>query len=144
MSTTATVEPPQVSTGTKALNNMLWVVQVLLAAMFVLTGLLKLTLPAEKLPALMPWTADAHLGFVRFVGIAEVAGGIGLVVPAWLRIKPNLTAWAATGIAAVMVLSVPVHIMRGETSSLGLNALLLVSALFVGWGRFKKAPIEPK
>ncbi len=144
MSTTATVEPPHVSDRAKALNIMLWVVQVLLAAMFVLTGLLKLTLPAEKLPALMPWTADAHLSFIRFVGIAEVIGGIGLVVPAWLRIKPILTPWAATGIATIMVLSIPVRFLRGETSSLGLNILLLVLATFVGWGRFKKAPIHSK
>ncbi len=128
----------------KRINISLWIAQVLLAAMFLLTGFLKLTLPVEKMAPIMPWAADAPLGFVRFAGIAELAGSIGLVLPALLRIKPILTAWAATGIATILVLSIPVHIVRGETSSLGLNVLLLVMALFVAWGRFKRAPIESK
>ena len=142
MSTVVAVEASDARKQAMTLNIALWVVQTLLAAMFLLTGSLKLTLPAEKLPALMPWTANAPLAFVRFVGIMEVTGGIGLVLPALLRIKPILTAWAATGIATIMVLSIPVHIMRGEFSSLGLSVMLLLIAAFVAWGRFKKAPIE--
>ncbi len=92
----------------------------------------------------MPWTADATLGFVRFVGIAEVAGGIGLVLLGLLRIKPILTAWAAAGIATIMVPPIPEHILRGETSSLGMNVLLLLLAIFTAWRRFKNAPIESK
>ncbi len=144
MSSTVAVEAPRKATKTKAVNVTLWVVQGILAAMFLLTGYLKLTLPVEKLGAVMPWAADAPLAFVRFVGIAELAGGIGLILPALLQIEPILTAWAATGIGAIMVLSIPVHIMRGETSSLGLNVLLLLMAVFIAWGRFKKAPIESK
>jgi uncharacterized membrane protein YphA (DoxX/SURF4 family) len=142
MSSIVAVEAPHARKNAKAVNITLWVVQILLAGMFLLTGVLKLTLSSEKLPSMMPWTADAPLGFVRFVGIAEISGGIGVVLPALLRIKPILTAWAATGIATIMVLSIPVHIMRGEFSSLGLSVMLLLMAAFVAWGRFKKASIE--
>lgn len=144
MSTLPAGPAPHTNSHGNALNSLLWIVQGLLAAMFLLTGFLKLTLPIEKLPAMMPWAADAPLALVRFVGIAELLGGLGLVLPALLRIKPILTAWAATGIATIMVLSIPVHILRGETSSLGLSIMLLLMAVFVAWGRFKKAPIEPK
>jgi putative oxidoreductase len=138
------VEAPQASTDSKAANVTLWIVQGLLAAMFLLTGVLKLSQSADKLPAIMPWTADVPLVFVRFVGIAEVAGGIGVVLPALLRIKPRLTAWAATGIATIMVLSIPVHILARESSSLWLNVMLLLMAGYVAWGRFKKAPTKPE
>jgi hypothetical protein len=82
--------------------------------------------------------------FVRFIGLSELLGGLGLILPAALRIKPVLTPWAAVGLAVVMVLASGFHVSRGESSVIGMNFILAAVAVFIAWGRFKKAPIYPK
>ncbi len=122
----------------------LWVVQVLLIAMFLMSGFMKATMPIEKLSAMMPWTGSVPSAMVRFIAIAELLGGMGLLLPSLLRIKPQLTVWAAVGLATILLLSIPFHISRGETPMIGMNALFMLLALFVAWGRWKKAPITSK
>lgn len=81
---------------------------------------------------------------VRFIGISELLGGIGLLFPSILRIKPILTPLAALGLFIVMVLALAYHIYKGENNLLGINLILGAIALFIGWGRYKKVPIQPK
>lgn len=119
-----------------------WVAQVLLASMFLLSGFMKASMPIEKLSAMMPWTGSVPSALVRFISMAEILGGIGLLLPSLLRIKPQLTVWAAAGLATILLLSIPFHISRGETSMIGINALFLLLAVFVTWGRWKKVPIQ--
>lgn len=128
----------------KGMHISLWVVQVLLAVMFLMSGIMKATMPIEKLSAMMPWTGSVPSAMVRFIGIAELLGGIGLLLPSLLRIKPQLTVWAAVGLVTILLLSIPFHISRDETPMIGMNAMFMLLAVFVVWGRWKKAPISPK
>src|SRR6266567_3600168 len=89
-------------TGERPMNIGLWVVQVLLAAAFVLAGAMKLTRPLKTLSVQMPWTTQVPSWLVRFIGLAELLGGLGLLLPAWTGIAPVLTPLAGVGLAFVM------------------------------------------
>jgi uncharacterized membrane protein YphA (DoxX/SURF4 family) len=118
------------------MNVFLWILQIVLAAMFALAGVQKSTQPKEKLVTRLPWVEDFSAGTVRLIGIVELLGAIGLVLPAALDIVPVLTPLAATGLAIVMALAVNTHRRRHEPSGMALTAALLVAALVVAWGRF--------
>lgn len=118
------------------MNVFLWIVQGLLAAMFVMAGLMKATQPKEKLAASLPWVESFPLGVVRFIGVAELLGGIGLILPAVTGTAPILTPVAAVGLAVTMALAAVWHGRRKEFSSIGINAVLLILSLVVAWGRF--------
>jgi uncharacterized membrane protein len=79
---------------------------------------------------------------VRFIGISEILGGLGLLLPSALRIMPRLTPVAAGGLALVMVLATAFHVSRGEASVIPMNLVLMALAFFIVWGRSKKAPIH--
>ena len=128
----------------KTINIALWVAQVLLGAMFVMAGAMKSFQPLEALAASLPWVESTPLALVRFIGISELLGGLGLLLPSILRIKPHLTSWAAIGLAIVMVLAAIFHGSRGEFSAIGMNVVLMAIAGFIAWGRTKKAPILAK
>lgn len=128
----------------KGLNIALWIGQGLLAAMFIMAGLPKVTQPMEVLAESLPWISSSPAGLIRFIGISELLGGLGLLIPSIFRFKPFLTVWAAIGLAVVMVLASGFHASRGEFSSIGMNLVLMGIALFIAWGRSKKAPIAAK
>lgn len=126
----------------KKWNIGLWVAQVALAAMFLMAGITKLTsTPADMVAMGMLWAENAPVNLIRFIGIAEVLGGIGVILPAATRIKPDLTKLAALGLAAIMVLAFGLHAYRGEFSVLPVNVILFALAALVIWGRINKAPI---
>jgi uncharacterized membrane protein YphA (DoxX/SURF4 family) len=77
----------------------LWIVQGLLALIFLWAGGIKLVLPIEKLTGPMPLPGL----FMRFIGVAEVLGAIGLILPGLLRIRPGLTPLAAAGLVIIMI-----------------------------------------
>ncbi|MBL8953173.1 MAG: DoxX family protein [Myxococcaceae bacterium] len=137
----ATAEAPARSKG---LHIALWVVQVLLGLMFAFAGATKAFSPFESLADRMPWTVAVGVGMTRFIGLSELLGGIGLIVPAATRIMPKLTAAAGAGLALVMVLAAGFHVMRGEFAALPINLVLAGLAAFVAWGRATKAPITPR
>jgi uncharacterized membrane protein YphA (DoxX/SURF4 family) len=128
----------------KALHITLWIAQVLLAAMFLMAGAMKLSQPIDQLATSLPWVTQVPAGLVRFIGLAEVLGGLGLVLPSLLRIQPRLTVLAAIGLVLVMVLAAGFHLSRGESPMVGPNLVIALLAAFVAWGRSKKAPIQPK
>ena len=111
----------------------LWIVAAVLAAAFVLAGLMKATQPKDKLEPRLPWVEDFSTGTVRFIGVAELLGGLGLILPAATGIAPLLTPIAATCLAVVMVLAATTHIRRKEPSGVG---VLFVLVSVVAWGRF--------
>lgn len=118
------------------MNVFLWIVQVALAAAFVLAGVMKSTQPKEKLQPNLPWVEDFSPGTVRFIGVAELLGGLGLILPAVTGIVPVLTPIAATCLAVVMVLAAVTHIRRKELSGVAVNAVLFALATVIAWGRF--------
>lgn len=128
----------------KAINITLWIAQTLLALMFLMAGAMKLSQPIEKLVESLPWVSSTPISLVRFIGLSEVLGGLGLLLPSLLRIKPFLTTWAALGLALVMVLAAIFHGSRGEFSNIVMNFVMIAIALFIAWGRSTKAPIQAK
>jgi len=117
----------------------LWVAQIVLAIIFALSGAMKLSMPAAELAKMVP---GFPLFFLRFIGIAELAGAIGIIVPALTRIAPVLTPLAASGFVIVMVSAAVLHLMRGELGEVAVVIVLGALASFVAWGRFKLAPIS--
>ena len=115
----------------------LWIVQGLLAAVFLLAGVTKLVLPLEKLagPVEFPgW-------FLRFIGVAETLGGIGLILPGLLRIKPGLTPLAAAGLVIIMIGATVITL---PSMGLGMAVIPLIVGLlaaFVAYGRWRLAPL---
>lgn len=128
----------------KTMNIALWVAQVLLGLMFLMSGAMKAFQPLEALAVSLPWVSSTPLALVRFIGLSELLGGVGVLLPALLRIKPILTVWAAIGLAVVMLLAAVFHASRGEFPPVGVNLALMGLAAFVAWGRSKKAPILAK
>ena len=128
----------------KALHVTLWIAQVLLAAMFLMSGLMKVSQPIDQLSKMLPWASQVPEALVRFIGIAEFLGALGLILPSLLRVQPKLTPIAAVGLALVQLFAIAFHISRGETGVIGMNFILLLIAAFIAWGRFKKAPVAPK
>ena len=118
------------------MNIALWIIAGLLAAAFLGAGVTKLTQPKEKLQANMPWVEDYSARTVRLIGVAEVLGALGLILPQATGIAPILTPIAATGLVIVQALAIRTHARRGETQVLPANIALLLLALFVAIGRF--------
>ncbi len=118
------------------MNVFLWVVQAILAAMFAVAGLMKSTQPKEKLLPRLPWVADFSPNTVRFIGVMELLGALGLILPAATGILPLLTPIAATGLAVMMALAAATHVRRKEPSGVAFTAILFLLAALVAWGRF--------
>lgn len=128
----------------KALHISLWVVQVLLAAAFGLTGLMKIITPYAELAEQMPWVSAVPAFVPLLAGIAEFAAALGLILPAALRIKPVFTPLAAVGLLFVMMPAAFLHISRGEFDMVATTLILAGLAAFVAWGRTKRVPITPR
>lgn len=122
----------------------LWVAQVVLALMFGMAGVMKLMTPMDALATQMAWVGESPELLVRFIAVAEIAGALGMILPAATRIMPFLTPLAGVGFAVIQVLAMGVHLMRGELGVLPINFVLLALALFVAWGCWRKAPITPR
>ncbi|GAA6182694.1 DoxX family protein [Shimia sp. NS0008-38b] len=139
-----TIDTNPVKTS-KGWNIGLWVAQALLAAMFLMAGATKLMSGSAELVAMgMGWAENAPFLLIKFIGLAEVAGALGLILPSVTRIMPNLTKLAAAGLAVIMVLAAGLHIARGELEVVPMNVILFALAALVIWGRMNKAPIAPR
>ena len=126
------------------LNVWLWIAQCLLAFFFLLAGSMHAFMSIEQAAGIAAWIGSAPVALVRFIGVAELAGAIGVVLPAATRVKPWLTPLAAAGLGIVMLLAMPVHVARGELSMLGRNVAALSIAAFVVWGRATRVRISAR
>ncbi|MEH7014515.1 DoxX family protein [Neobacillus niacini] len=113
----------------------LWIVQILLGLMFLMAGTTK-AFSYEKAKASMPWVKDSSKGLVMFIGVAELLGGLGLILPYALGIAPILTPIAAIGLGVIMILAAVFHAKRKENQAIGMNIILLALAIFVAIGRW--------
>ncbi len=128
----------------KVLNILLWIAQVLLAAMFLMAGFTKIATPIDKLVVMMPFAAAMPAALVKFIGVSEILGALGLLLPSLLRIQPQLTVLAARALILVMILALAFHVSRGEFSAIGTNLVLGSIAFIISWGRSKKAVIHAR
>jgi DoxX-like protein len=122
------------------MNVALWIVQGLLAALFVFSGGMKLVLPIEKMtdPVALPGL------FLRFIGVCELLGGIGLILPSLLRIRPGLTPLAAAGLIVIMIGATGITLAYIGIASALIPLVVGILAAFVAYGRSRLAPIRPK
>jgi uncharacterized membrane protein YphA (DoxX/SURF4 family) len=115
------------------MTSALWIIQGLLALLFLFAGSMKLIVPIEMLTAQMPVPLPGL--FLRFIGTAEVAGALGLILPGLLRIRPMLTPLAACGLVIIMIGATVITLAGGD----GVSALVpLVVGLLctaVAYGR---------
>lgn len=139
LQTTETTKPAK-----KALNIALWAAQILLAVGFGMAGAMKTFSPLAEIAKTIPWVTSDFMLLVRFIGVSELAGAIGLILPAATRIQPKLTALAGAGLTIVMALASIFHLSRGEVGALPTTLVLGGLAAFVAWGRYNKAPIAPR
>jgi uncharacterized membrane protein YphA (DoxX/SURF4 family) len=112
----------------------LWTVQILLMLVFVFSGSMKLIMPIEEM------TADIALPefLLRFIGVSEVLGGLGLVLPGLFRIRPELTPLAAAGLSIIMVGAVVITAATMSAVLALIPLVVLLLTVFVGYGRWKQ------
>ncbi len=128
----------------KGWHIVLWVVQGLIGIAFIVAGLTKLVKPIPELAQTMSFVPHAPELLVRFIGLSELLGGLGVILPAATRIKPILTVIAAARLALVMILAVFTHVMLGEIPQIIPPVVLGLLSTFIALGRLKKAPIAPR
>jgi uncharacterized membrane protein YphA (DoxX/SURF4 family) len=131
-----THDPKPAGESPSTLHYALWTIQALLALLFLFAGGMKLVLPIEKMTEQMPLPG----AFLRFIGIAEVLGGLGLVLPGLVGIQQGLTPLAASGLVIIMIGATVVSLMTG-----GVGAALFPFAVglllaFVTYGRWRLVP----
>jgi uncharacterized membrane protein YphA (DoxX/SURF4 family) len=119
------------------METVIWFLQCLLAAAFLMAGLMKVAQPKEKLAASgQGWVEDFEERQVKAIGALELLAAIGLTLPAALDIAPALTAIAAAGVVLLMLGAGATHVRRGEIQMLPVNLVLGALALFVAIERF--------
>ncbi|HTG14720.1 MAG TPA: DoxX family protein [Blastocatellia bacterium] len=111
----------------------LWIVQVLLALLFLFAGGAKLVLPPEAMQGPVP----IPVLFLRFIGVCEVLGALGLILPGLLRIRPGLTPLAAVGLVIIMIGATVVNLMSGAPAVALITLLAGLLATFVAYARWK-------
>ena len=119
------------------MNLALWIVQAVLALIFLGAGTVKLVQSRDRLvKTLGGWVEDVPAGLIKAIGALEILAAIGLILPPALGIFPVLAPLAAAGLVAVMVGAIITHARRGEYSSVVVNVVLAALAIFRAWGRF--------
>ena len=118
------------------MNIVLWLVQTLLALLFLFTGGMKLIMPIEEMTQQIPMPGL----FLRFIGVCEVLGGLGLVLPWLLGIRPGLTPLAAAGLVIIMIGATATTIMTGQLAISLVPLAVGILCLFVAYGRWRLVP----
>lgn len=124
-------------------NTLLWVLQWVFGIYFVAIGIMHFIVP-DGLPVLMEWMYDLNDTMHVVVGIAEILGGLGLILPSLTGIRPELTVYAAAGLVLVMMGAIVFHATRGEGASIANDVFLAAVVAFIGCGRWKLHPIQPR
>jgi putative oxidoreductase len=135
-------EMTQKPSASKPLNTVLWVAQIVLAAIFSVVGFIKISTPMVDLASQMPWVVQFSGEAVFLIGTAELAGSFGLILPSALKFKPQLTVIASYCLSVLMITAGGFHISRGEYAITVWNFVLALFLYCVAWGRSKKAVIE--
>ncbi|MGH7332059.1 MAG: DoxX family protein [Candidatus Rokuibacteriota bacterium] len=120
------------------MTHALWIVQGLLALLFLFAGGMKLVLPLEEMTKQMPLPLPGL--FVRFIGVAEVLGAIGLILPGLLRIRPGLTPLAAAGLVIIMIGATVLTLAGGDVALALIPLVVGLLSAFVAYGRWRLAP----
>ena len=118
------------------MNTLLWVLQGFIAFTFLYSGIHKSIFSEPILVARGQTGVEGlPLGLIRFIGLSEIAGAVGIILPGWLNVLPLLTVVAALCFALIMVLAARIHYRRREFTSVLLNTMLFFICLFIAYGR---------
>jgi uncharacterized membrane protein YphA (DoxX/SURF4 family) len=123
------------------MNILLWIIQVLLTLLFLFAGSMKFIMPVEEMNRQAPVVLPGL--FLHFIGVCEMLGAIGLIIPALLRIKPGLTPLAAAGLA-IITLGATVITMKGGIAMAMVPFVVCLLSIFVAYGRWRVAPIASR
>ncbi|WP_312178617.1 DoxX family protein [Arthrobacter sp.] len=118
----------------------LWVAEIVLALLYFGLGVMRLVKPYPTLVRVLRWPADFPAWAVKLIGVAEILGALGLLLPAATDFAPILTPIAACALALMMAFAVALHLRRGERHRVALPAILLMMNVFVAIGRFGPHP----
>ncbi|HMG34905.1 MAG TPA: DoxX family protein [Blastocatellia bacterium] len=121
---------------TKTMNIALWIIQIILAGLFLFSGIVKLVIPIQEMAAQINLPGL----FLRFVAVLEILGALGLILPGLLKIMPRLTSLAAAGLVIIMIGAVAISVRQGVADAV-LPALTGILAAFVAYGRLRLAPL---
>lgn len=122
------------------MNILFWILQVLLALLFLFAGTMKFIMPVEEMTRGLPFSGL----FLHFIGVCEILGGLGLVLPSALRIKPQLTPLAAVGLAIITVGATVTTMMTVTVAAAMYPLVVCLLCLSVAYGRWRVAPIQSK
>ena len=114
------------------MNIFIWILQGVLATMFLMAGFMKISTPKKQLEQKMAWAGDFQSGTLKLIGLAEIVGAVGLILHWLLNIYPVLTPVAAFSLGLIMVPAARVHAKRKESKEMMMNIVLLVLLLLVG------------
>src|SRR5256885_1456489 len=123
------------------MNIAFWIMQVLLSLLFLFAGAMKFVLPVAEMNRQAPVVLPGLL--LHFIGACEILGGLGLILPALLRIKPGLTPLAAAGLA-IITLGATVITMKGGIAMAVVPFVVCLLSIFVAYGRWRVAPIASR
>ena len=124
----------------KGISVTLWVIQILLALLFLFSGSMKFILPIEVM------TKQVALpgAFIHFIGLAEVLGAIGLILPGALRIRTGLTPLAASGLTVIVIGATVLMFENGGVAKAAFPFVTAVLSAFVAYGRWRLAPLRER
>jgi uncharacterized membrane protein YphA (DoxX/SURF4 family) len=120
------------------MNIGLWIVQGLLAALFLFAGGMKLVMPIEEMLKQMPIPLPGW--FLQVTGIFEMLGAIGVILPWLLRIRPGLTPLAAAGLVIVMIVATAYNLAAGDVATALITLVIGLLCAFVAYGRWRLTP----
>lgn len=122
-------------------HKVLWVVQWIFGIYFIAIGVMHFIIP-EGLPDAMSWMYELDPTVHNIAGVAEILGGLGLILPGLTGIRPELTVYAALGLMVVMIGALIWHVGRSEPMSIGTNVFIMLAMGYVAYGRSKLAPFS--
>lgn len=121
------------------MNNLLWISQIILAIAFLYSGINKSIFSEQKLITRgQTGVVGLSTATIKFIGITEIIGSAGLILPWWTGIMPFLTPAAAICFAVIMLLAAPIHYRLKERKNVAVNLFLLALCLFVAWERISQ------
>src|SRR6476619_4348911 len=121
------------------MNIVLWILQILLALLFLFSGGVKFVMPVAEMTKQMKIPLSG--AFIHFIGVVEILGALGLVLPALLKIKPILTPLAAIGLTIIMIGAVAITIAGGDAAQSITPLIVGILCAFVAYGRLRLRPI---
>ncbi len=124
------------------MNVLLWILQVLLALLFIWAGGFKLVVPASVMAAQMQPGQIALPGmFLKFIGLCELLGGFGLILPGIFKTRQYLISLAALGLLIIMIGAIVFVLVGGDVGTAVMNVVIALMLAFIAYGRWRLKPL---